>query len=110
MGWQLSKLGRFVDASDVVSGSGTRLHGIDQGGLFRAFGTGLRRLEARPLDSALVSLDRLSAFPTPLYTLSSAVASGDLHFPLQNNYWDTNYPLWYPFDRYSEIDDQARFR
>jgi hypothetical protein len=58
----------------------------------------------------LVSIARRSAFPTPLVPLSGSEAHGSVYFVLQNNYWDVNYPFWYPFDRYSKQEADARFR
>eukprot|EP01065_Artemidia_motanka_P017968 TRINITY_DN2135_c0_g1_i2.p2 TRINITY_DN2135_c0_g1~~TRINITY_DN2135_c0_g1_i2.p2 ORF type:complete len:516 (+),score=167.33 TRINITY_DN2135_c0_g1_i2:1453-3000(+) len=106
--WQVDKLGTAVDAADVMAEGGVRMHAVGPNGVRRAHGSGA--VAATPVDSALVSVGLLSAFPTPLDPLTAEQASGALHFPLQDNYWDVNYPFWYPFDKWTQEDADARFR
>jgi hypothetical protein len=62
------------------------------------------------LDSALFSVGRGAAFPTPLAPLTAGEANAGVYAVLQDNHWNVNYPMWYPFDRYTEEDADERFR
>ena len=61
------------------------------------------------LDSALLSVGRATAFPTPLQPLSADEAAGAVYAVLHDNSWNTNYAYWFPFDR-EAADHDARFR
>ena len=93
-GWYLDKLGSWIDAADVVSDGGAgHLHAVGDGGAKRSCGRSTVRVTA--LDSALLSIGRETAFPTPLGPLTDEEASGGLTAVLHDNIWDVNYPLWY---------------
>ncbi len=107
--WLVDKLGSWVAASDVVpNGGAAHLHAVGQAGAKRACGN--KTLHVVNVDSALISVGHASPFPTPLQPLSKAQASGTLAAVLHNNIWDVNYPMWYPFDKYTQVDASERFR
>ena len=57
------------------------------------------------LDVPIVSAGLLSPFPTPgNWTID---LSNGMHYNIQNNIWNVNFPQWYPF---VEEDKNARFR
>ena len=57
------------------------------------------------LDVPIVSAGLLSPFPTPgNWTID---LSNGMHYNLQNNIWNVNFPQWYPF---VDKDTNARFR
>jgi hypothetical protein len=57
------------------------------------------------LDVPIVSAGLLSPFPTPgNWTID---LSNGMHYNLQNNIWNVNFPQWYPF---VDEDRNARFR
>jgi hypothetical protein len=73
-------------------GGAAHLHAVgDQGARRTCIGLHAEAtVHAAALDSALISVGRPTAFPTPLTPLSAAEAGGGLFAVLQNNYWDTN--------------------
>jgi hypothetical protein len=94
--WSVDKLSSWVDATDVVGGgAAVHLHAVGDGGARRSCGSST--LHVVSLDSALMTVGRATAFPTPATLLSEAEASTGLYSTLHNNYWDTNYPMWLPF-------------
>jgi len=105
--WQLHKLGGLVNATDVMPGGGVHLHSVAMGGVGAVLPTATGNLSVQTLETGLVSIGLKTAFPTPLEPLTKTAASGPLYFVLQNNLWDTNYPLWYPF---IPEDANGRFR
>jgi hypothetical protein len=59
------------------------------------------------LDAPVVSCGLLTPFPTPgdNTTLAANMANG-MHWNVQNNIWNTNYPQWYPFEGvYGHVND-----
>eukprot|EP01048_Picozoa_sp_COSAG05_P001796 COSAG05_NODE_63_length_22889_cov_41.986617_10_plen_188_part_00 len=109
-GWFLDKLGSWIEAADVIPDGGAgHLHAVGDSGARRSCrGGGTVRVVA--LDSALLSVGRETAFPTPLAPLTEAEASGGLTAVLHDNIWDVNYPMWYPYDKWTAIDANEHFR
>jgi hypothetical protein len=66
-------------------------------------------VHAAALDSAVISVGRPTAFPTPLTPLTASEASSGIFAVLHNNYWDTNYPMWYPFVS-EDANESFRFK
>merc|ERR1712187_178126 len=107
--WQLDKLGSRIDPREVLAGSTSHLHAVGDGGA-TLMHDGDASVKVVSFDSALVSVVLRSAFPSPLNALREAQARGPLYFPLQNNYWNTNYPFRYPFGNSIKNDASSRFR
>ena len=59
------------------------------------------KMQIASLDAPIVSAGLLSPFPTPgdgdNTTLHEYVREG-MHWNVQNNIWNVNFPLWYPFE------------
>ena len=63
----------------------------------------------RTLDSAVVKFGEKVPFPTPIH--GSADMSKGTHFLLWDNYWNTNYVFWWPYDTKPGYNsDNALFR
>ena len=66
--------------------------------------------------TSIMSVGRATAFPTPTAPLSPREAGAGVFAVLHNNYWDTNYPYWYPFTSanlsiaFFDADSEDRFR
>lgn len=66
------------------------------------------KLVLASLDAPIVSAGVLSPFPTPSSNASiGANLSSGMHWNVQNNIWNTNFPQWYPF---VPEDADSRFR
>jgi hypothetical protein len=95
-GWQLHKLGAWIDPLDVVSRGNRTLHALD-GGV--AYADDQHSFVIESLDAPLVApgapslLNFHNGQPSP---------GGGIHFNLYNNVWGTNFPMWYA--------DNAHFR
>ena len=111
--WLVEKLGQYVDVrpSQMAAYCSTHLHAAGDGGV-RDSASGLA---IRSLDAALVSLGAAAnPWPSPVVHAGAATAklgaadgSRERNFMLQNNLWDTNYPVWFPFD---ELGGSLGFR
>ena len=67
--WVVDKMGSWVDPRDVVrAGGGSHLHAVGDGGAKRACsaGAGVDTVHVVALDTALISVGRATAFPTPV--------------------------------------------
>jgi len=112
-GWEMEKLGSWVDSRDIVStGGAAHLHAAGDAGARRicASAAAATTVGVVALDSALFSVGRNTAFPTPLRPLSTSEANGGIFAILGDNYWNTNYPLTIPFGKYARAEQQERFR
>ena len=59
-------------------------------------------------DAPIVSVGMVSPFPTPGNNSAHLIdPSNGLHWNVQNNIWNVNFPQWYPFEK---KDKDARFR
>ena len=108
--WEVDKLGSWIDPRNVVpAGGASHLHAVGDGGARRVCpkdGT----LKVVGLDSALLSISRASAFPTPATPLGASEANAGVYAVLHDNYWDVNYPLWYPYGKFTKADADEKFR
>lgn len=112
--WKVNKVGSWVDPMDVVpGGGGSHLHAVGDGGAVRKC-SNHDTVNVVAFDTALVSVGRATAFPTPATPLSTSEASAGLYHTLHNNLWDTNYPFLYPFEKKTASDkagvDSFRFK
>ena len=115
--WEVDKLGSYVDVRPEVMAPycSTHLHAAGDGGV-RDSASGLI---IRSLDAALVSLGAgANPYPSPVVhagargvasRAGAADGSGEATFQLMNNLWDTNYPVWFPFDE-DGVNMDFRFR
>jgi hypothetical protein len=111
----IDKLGSEIDASDVVTGGGSAVHGLDPSGAvkFRPVSHAAPSLVIESLDAGLVlpggiqNVWNFSAFYRDNSTSSMVRPRDGVHFSLSNNGYWTNYILWYPWRRQ---DSSSRFR
>jgi len=99
-GWRIHNFGHAVDPTDVVEHGAVHLHSMGPDshmGYSGPEGT----LAIASVDAPVVSCGLLSPFPTPgdntTGTLQRYMAAG-MHWNVQNNIWNTNFPQWYPFE------------
>jgi len=104
--WKMSKLGTAVDPTRVIVGGNQHMHTIS-GALMCDGGVGVGCVCVEPLDSPLVVFGKPSGFPTPTDESPDFGKGGS--FVLWNNIWNTNYPLWYPFNP-EDANLQYRYR
>lgn len=102
--WRVHKISSWIDPCDVVVNGSQHLHAV-QDGFTCSSGNGVHGLNVKPLDSPLLSVGVLSAFPVPLGSVGSPDA---VHYNLYNNLWGTNYIMWYPFIK-EDKDSKFRF-
>ena len=93
-----------LDPVDVVAHGATHLHALGSDGAVVAHdwaGPGSGTLILESLDVPVVSAGLLSPFPTPGGNSTADIAAwirkGGWRYNVQNNIWNTNYPMWYPF-------------
>jgi len=102
--WKMTKLGESMDPSNVIVGGNKRMHTISNSIAY----TNVRSsLTIQPLDAPLVVFGEPTAFPTPTDEMPDF--SQGASFILWDNIWNTNYPLWYPFNP-EDCNLQFRFR
>jgi hypothetical protein len=102
-GWRLQVLGSQMDPTDVLGSGGAasgsvyggspHLRGVDSVGWSAASHRGFT---ISSLDVPVVSTGKANPFPTP--RTSPPDMSLGVHYNIQNNLWNTNYVLWYPFN------------
>ena len=83
---------------------------IDNEGVFytQTSGNGLQLVSQDvPLVSVGTKSREPSPFPTPLQPIQEEITG--MAFHMYNNMWDTNYILWYPYQKEDE-DFKARFQ
>ena len=117
-GWVVSKMGQPINPLDAdLSASnwqtrtcsprgttcGVHLHAVDEGGVAYTGQEGTFAVQS--VDSALVSIGSARSVPTPLSAPDPKI--GGVHFALVGNIWNTNYPMWYPFE---DGDEASKFR
>jgi hypothetical protein len=123
-GWRLRKLGSDINPLDADLGyssgqcnpdvgpttCGVHLHAVQNVSYSGPEGS----FQMTSLDSMLVSVGEPIQVPTPLIPpdmQQNATHSPGVHFSLVDNTWNTNYPVWYPFDdEGGDSSSQFRFR
>ena len=97
-GWSIASLGAAVDPTDVVAHGATHLHAMGADGAMVYDGKD-GHLSIASLDVPVVSTGLLSPFPTPgdNTTIAGTLELG-MHWNVQNNVWNVDYPQWYPFE------------
>jgi len=96
-----------VDPTNVVEHGGTHLHTLGPHG-FALYSGPEGVLSLTSPDVPILSAGLMLPFPTPGDNSSlPGNMKGGMHFNLQNNIWNVNFPQWYPF---VEEDKDARYR
>ena len=118
-GWKLrgfrtelhnSKADIGIDPSMIVKHGATHLHSL---GPFATIeysenSENEKTVILQSLDSPIVSFGLVSPFPTPGNNSKHEIdPSNGMHYNIQNNIWNVNFPQWYPFVK---EDKDARFR
>lgn len=91
-GCRVSKLGEWIDPRRVVRHGNIKMHATD-------FGLRYDAMTLETLDTALVNIGEPALWA---FGDGDGDASNGVYFNLYNNFWNTNFPLWY--------DQDARFR
>jgi hypothetical protein len=97
-GWQIHNFGNKIDPTDVVMHGATHLHSVGpDGGMTYSGSEGT--MDIVSLDAPIVSCGLLTPFPTPgdNSSLPQNMKQG-MHWNVENNIWNTNFPQWYPFE------------
>ena len=100
----VSKLGSWVDISDVIQGGSRHLHAADFDGV-RLPGL----FTSQSLDCPFVSVGYVTPFPQPYTNFTDMQQARNISWNIVNNAWFTNYPQSYPFVDGDE-NIQSRFR
>ena len=97
-GWMISSMGQQLDPTQVVTHGATHLHAMGPDGAMVYSGPD-GNLTIASLDVPVVSTGILSPFPTPgeNATIAASMAEG-MHWNVENNIWNVDYPQWYPFE------------
>merc|ERR1712137_995283 len=100
-------MGMEVDPTNVVAHGGTHLHSLGPYGYALYSGVEGTFSLSSP-DVPILSAGLMTPFPTPGDNTSLPEnMKGGMHFNIQNNIWNTNFPQWYPF---VDEDKDARYR
>jgi len=100
--WSMDKLYEDTDPLDVTVGGSKKMHSVSSHVSASASGHTLR---LEPHYSPLVCFGEPSGFPVP--TDKTPDISKGSSVILWDNIWNTNYPLWYPFN---PSEDNLKFR
>ena len=94
----ISSMGQQLDPTQVVTHGATHLHAMGPDGAMVYSGPD-GNLTIASLDVPVVSTGILSPFPTPgeNATIAANMAEG-MHWNVENNIWNVDYPQWYPFE------------
>ena len=88
--WFVNKVSNLIPINNGIINGSKHLHGTINGVYYN------NSLNIMSLDNGIVSLDIQSPFSTPFSDDLINPING-IHFLLNNNIWNTNYPSWYPF-------------
>jgi len=91
--WKMTKQGEEMDPLDVIVGGARHMHSISD---YVSVTRGGKSLFVHAIDSSLVSFGAPTAFPTP--TEEAPNLDQGAAVLVWDNIWNTNYPLWYPFN------------
>jgi hypothetical protein len=89
--WNVHKVNSMIPISNIITNGTMHMHGTIDG--IHGFNPN-SVLNIRPIDSALVSFNTQSPYPTPFNKINNVTS---IHFMLWTNVWGTDFPLWYPF-------------
>lgn len=106
--WEQSIISSWTSPLDIADGGARGLHYVSDEGVRVATGHGSDRLQIRSLDAGLLRWGAPLPFPTPIHgaTPTGAGASFNLH----NNIWNTNFPLFMPFDGHDSLSFRFELR
>eukprot|EP00039_Didymoeca_costata_P021307 m.344143 g.344143 ORF g.344143 m.344143 type:complete len:974 (-) comp23897_c0_seq1:105-3026(-) len=94
-GWALDKLGEWVSPLAVADGGSKSISPVNSGVLYSA-GKEVGSIFFRTMDAGVVKFGDKLPFPTPVHGVADV--SKGAHFLLWDNYWNTNYVFWYPYN------------
>ncbi|XP_059146397.1 uncharacterized protein LOC131933931 [Physella acuta] len=107
--WYLEKLYQIIDPCDVVLNGSQYVHGISTS--VYLVDENYKGLQLYSQDVPLVLIgttDHIdSPFPVPLQPFPCSSIT-NISFNLYNNIWNTNYPMWYPYNP-EDADFKAEF-
>jgi len=90
-GWSVNVLGYEIDPTDVTIDGSERFHAAWNGVKYR--GNRDVEFEVHSRHAPIVVFDNIDRFVSPeLYDLD--FVSGGIHFNLNNNLWNTAFPMW----------------
>jgi hypothetical protein len=102
--WAMDKLGEWVDTADVMDGGSSGIHGVLSG---VDYTTAAGSMFVRTADAGVVSWgEEPDAYATPIHAPVRTTAGAT--FVLWDNLWDTNYPLWWPYDTPGDESSSGR--
>ena len=87
---EVSKLGEYVNALDVLTNGSKHLHAVDDDGV--AYNS--TKVVFQSYDTSLVCIGYPTPFPVPM---EQPNVSKGFAFNIFNNIWGTNYIMWYPY-------------
>ncbi|KAK6980368.1 hypothetical protein BgiMline_021379 [Biomphalaria glabrata] len=101
--WTLDKMSQYIDPCDVVLNGSQYVHGVkNEVNLLNEDNKGIQFFTR---DVPIVNLgtdNRIdSPFPVPLQPFECSTLR-NFSFNIYNNIWNTNYPMWYPFNQQDE--------
>lgn len=106
--WMIEKFNEPICGCDIVTGGSSHLHVSGEQGARWGLPSSQNSFCVKSIDAGLISIGIRSAFPIPMHPLAPGlVSSGPLFLNLFNNFWSTNYPQWYPFQKQ---DINSRYR
>lgn len=102
-GWELNKLGEWMDPSDYVLDAARSLAGVGEGVRYRPFAsaTANASMSVGFLDAAIVRWGNPAPFPTPMQGPTDY--SRGAQALLQTNAYPVNFPLVYPWFNSTEV-------
>ena len=90
--WEHSILDEWSDPLNVATGASNNLHYVSEQGVRRL----KDEIQIKSQDTGLLRWGEVLPYPYPL-TITPDLKLG-ASFNLFNNIWNTNYPMWFPFD------------
>uniref|UniRef100_A0A6B2KYN8 P-type domain-containing protein n=1 Tax=Arcella intermedia TaxID=1963864 RepID=A0A6B2KYN8_9EUKA len=91
--WTMQKINSLIDPTQVIIGGNKRMHSIQ--GPISCINSN-NPFSIGSIDSSLIVFGTPTSFPTP--TDETPDFGNGVSFILWNNIWNTNYPLWYPYN------------
>ncbi|KAH9512458.1 hypothetical protein Btru_039638 [Bulinus truncatus] len=101
--WTLEKMAQYIDPCDVVLNGSQYVHGIKSD--VNLLNQDNKGIQFYSRDVPIVNLGTEnhidSPFPVPLQPFECSTLK-NFSFNIFNNIWNTNYPMWYPFNQEDE--------